>query len=721
MHSRCVLAAIILAASFPSASAQVPVGSEFRWACCRAGNALQIRQSAAMDTRGDFVLTWPREISGPPRNDDVLAQRFSWGEAKGDLFTVNSYTPGLQNADAVAIDDAGNFVVAWQSDSGDGSGYAVIAQRFDRSGNRRGGEFVVNTTTALEQGGPAVAVEPAGGFVIAWTSRDQNDYGIFAQRFDASGDRRGGEFQVNTTATGLQNFPSVDMDGAGNFVVVWQSGGTYGVRGQRFAASGVRLGAEFEVHAAFPATVSSAGPSIARSRDDGSFVVSWYGTVPGSNGFDVFARRFDTAGTPLGSEFRINVYTTADQWLPSVAMSSGRSFVVAWTSLGQDGDYGGIFARRFDSSGAGGPEFRVNSYTTGHQYAVSIAGDRAGRFVVGWHSNFVPQSLAGAWGRRYAVGLVGTALEVDGAPAPTSDGNGVLEPGEAVGVWPSWLNANAGPATFTGTASSFSGPGAPGDPSYTIVDASADYGTVAAGGTGRCALTTFDCYGLGISVPSARPAAHWDTTFREQIAPSALDGARTWTLHVGDSYGDVPRSSPFYRFVEILLHNGVTTGCAAGAYCPSTPVTREQMAVFALVAKEGAGYTPPGCVPPNFFADVPETSPFCRYVEELVNRGVVTGCGNGNYCPAAAVSREQMAVFMLRVLEPSLTPAACAAPGPFGDVPASSPFCPWIQELAARGVVAGCGGGNYCPTDPVTREQMSVFIGVTFRLALYAP
>jgi hypothetical protein len=52
----------------------------------------------------------------------------------------------------------------------------------------------------------------------------------------------------------------------------------------------------------------------------------------------------------------------------------------------------------------------------------------------------------------------------------------------------------------------------------------------------------------------------------------------------------------------------------------------------------------------------------------------------------------------------------------FGDVPASSPFCPWIEELARRGVVAGCGGGNYCPNTAISRGEMSVFLVGTFSL-----
>ena len=79
-----------------------------------------------------------------------------------------------------------------------------------------------------------------------------------------------------------------------------------------------------------------------------------------------------------------------------------------------------------------------------------------------------------------------------------------------------------------------------------------------------------------------------------------------------------------------------------------------------------------------------------------------------------------MAVFVLRTLDPALNPPACAPPI-FNDVPATSAFCRWIEELARRGVVTGCGGGNYCPTAPVTREQMGVFLSATFGLTLYGP
>ena len=178
---------------------------------------------------------------------------------------------------------------------------------------------------------------------------------------------------------------------------------------------------------------------------------------------------------------------------------------------------------------------------------------------------------------------------------------------------------------------------------------------------------------------------------------------------------DVPPAHGFRPFVTTLARNGVTAGCGGGNYCPDSPVTRAQMAVFLLVAREGTDYAPPACVTPQF-ADVPCSSPFAPWINELAARGVTGGCGGGNYCPEFSVSREQMAVFLLSTLEPpGYVPPPCSA-ATFGDVPCSSPFARWIYELVARGITGGCGGGSYCPVSPVTRGQMAVFLVTTFGL-----
>ncbi len=94
------------------------------------------------------------------------------------------------------------------------------------------------------------------------------------------------------------------------------------------------------------------------------------------------------------------------------------------------------------------------------------------------------------------------------------------------------------------------------------------------------------------------------------------------------------------------------------------------------------------------------------------------GCGGANYCPSAPVTREQMAVFLLRTREgAAYVPPACTVPL-FVDVPCSSVFAPWVNELVRRGITAGCGPGLFCPTSPNTRAQMAVFLTATFGLAL---
>jgi hypothetical protein len=305
-----------------------------------------------------------------------------------------------------------------------------------------------------------------------------------------------------------------------------------------------------------------------------------------------------------------------------------------------------------------------------------------------------------------AAAVAPVALAVDTA------GNSVLEPNELAILAPTWRNVGTSPVTLTGATSAFTGPAGP---VYTNPDNAASYGTIGVAAQASCS-TTGNCYSVQAATAN-RPITHWDGTILEVVTPIQFTD-KTWTVHIGGSFNDVAISSPFYRFIETILHKDVTGGCSPAQYCPSASTTREQMAVFVLVSKEGAGYSPVACGATPMFTDVPAASPFCRFIEELARRGVVGGCASGLYCPTAPATREQMAVFVLRTLDPALNPPACGTPV-FTDVPAGSPFCRWIEELVRRGVVTGCGTGTYCPTNPVTREQMAVFLAVTFGLTLY--
>ena len=188
---------------------------------------------------------------------------------------------------------------------------------------------------------------------------------------------------------------------------------------------------------------------------------------------------------------------------------------------------------------------------------------------------------------------------------------------------------------------------APGTVFHTV-DGIADFGTISPGALGGCVFAE-NCYEVSLDVPATRPAQHWDGQFRDELSNGVFV---TWALHVGESFPDVPTSNPFYAFVENIFHNGVTGGCPAGNYCPDGTTLRKQMAVFALKAKYGRAYVPPPCA--GVFTDVACPGPFTDWIEDLHAQGVVAGCGAGPiYCPDGAVSRQQMAVFLLRSLQGS--------------------------------------------------------------------
>jgi IPT/TIG domain/S-layer homology domain len=115
------------------------------------------------------------------------------------------------------------------------------------------------------------------------------------------------------------------------------------------------------------------------------------------------------------------------------------------------------------------------------------------------------------------------------------------------------------------------------------------------------------------------------------------------------------------------------------------------------------------------FGDVPCASGFAPWIEAMAAEGITGGCGSGNFCPQNPVRRDQMAVFLLKA-EHGSTYLPPPCASMFPDVPCPSTFANWIEQLAAEMITGGCGSGNYCPDNPNTRGQMAVFITKTFGL-----
>ena len=211
----------------------------------------------------------------------------------GSEFQVNTYTTGSQTMNyaggrrAVAADPSGKFVVVWASDKQDGSNYGVFAQRYDSGGNRLGAEFRVNSYTTANQANPVVASDAAGNFVVVWNSggmKDGSQTGVFGQRFGSAGNKLGGEFQVNSYTTGPQSYAAVAFDGSGNFIVVWRSddqdGDKTGIFGQRYNSSGQRRGTEFQVstYTTSHQRTRVFGSQFVAPDARGNFVVVWQGS-----------------------------------------------------------------------------------------------------------------------------------------------------------------------------------------------------------------------------------------------------------------------------------------------------------------------------------------------------------------------------------------------------------------------------------------------------------
>ena len=270
----------------------------------------------------------------------------------------------------------GSYVVVWSSDGQDFSGWGVYAQRFDSSGNALTGEILVNETESGNEQWARVVSDSSGNFVVTWTSDHSGSNDVYARRFDSSGSDLGAEFRVNTTMANSQQDSSIAMDAAGNFIVVWEGNGTgdsNGVFYRRYNADGTAMDAT-EQRANLSDDGSERDASVAMNAA-GDFVVVW--EEDGRIKFQMFA----SDGTPGTAD---EVYTNTVSSNPDVAMDALGNFVVVYRWNGPSGQ--GIWGHKFNSSGVevgswwrvGPGNFVVNKDHTNP----SISMDDAGNFIV---------------------------------------------------------------------------------------------------------------------------------------------------------------------------------------------------------------------------------------------------------------------------------------------------------------------------------------------------
>ena len=198
-------------------------------------------------------------------------------------------------------------------------------------------------------------------------------------------------------------------------------------------------------------------------------------------------------------------------------------------------------------------------------------------------------------------------------------------------------------------------------------------------------------------------------------SPEALrDLLEYWKTSSASSFADVSGTHWASAWIERLYAAGITGGCGSNPliYCPENSVTRAQMAVFLEKGLHGSSMIPANVTPT--FTDT--SGHWAEdWIEALKNDGITSGCGTGIYCPESTVTRAQMAIFLLKATHgASYSPPP--ATGTFSDVPADYWSAAWIEQLAVEGITSGCAAGVYCPESAVTRAQMAVFLVKAFNL-----
>ena len=358
----------------------------------------QTLPSVAMDANGDYVVAWGDQTARYEYNVDARVYNKAGQAQTGEI--VVGKTIGVPRP-SVAMDANGDFVVTWQVLNSTSYLYGVDAQRYNLAGTAQGSTITLTSGSSRTTMGesPKVAMDSAGDFTIAYQGYDANLLGIFAQRYNSSGVAQGSTFGVNSVTTGSQSGPAIAMDSAGDFVIAWQDGGQAqnpGIYAQRYNSSGVAQGGNTAISTIAPGGVSSPANASVAMEPTGQYVIAWQYTQTASgtgNGFQAIgAQAFDLVGNALTGTIAVSAAANEAQGNPSVAIDSEGDFVVTWAETQGANATGTVIAQRVNASGTligdngGGAQFLPSTQSGDSQTMPKVASDPYGDTVIVWQS-----------------------------------------------------------------------------------------------------------------------------------------------------------------------------------------------------------------------------------------------------------------------------------------------------------------------------------------------
>lgn len=331
---------------------------------------------------------------------------------------VNVFSTDSQNDPDIAMDANGNYVVVWESDTGefifntcyDYGGYngsSIFARIFDSNGMPTSSEILVAAPTfSSSHDDPAISMDANGNFIVVWEAQDLDNCGgyyyssrdlIYGKIFNSNGTAISSDILISEITSVDNEDPDVAMDANGNFVVLWERETYYYsecssnysnypdvIYARTFNAMGVPDGPSFPI--SDQPSVDSDDPAIAMDSD-GNWVAVWETARCNDYYCDVYAKIFDSSNSATSSELLVNT-NTYDNEDVDVAIDSNGDFIVAWEITENYSTYN-VFIRKFNNIGtAQSGEIQVNDTTTDDQDDVRIAMDSDGNFIVVWESDY---------------------------------------------------------------------------------------------------------------------------------------------------------------------------------------------------------------------------------------------------------------------------------------------------------------------------------------------
>ncbi|MEM9737557.1 MAG: hypothetical protein AAF770_00435, partial [Bacteroidota bacterium] len=274
---------------------------------------------------------------------------------------VASYPNGDPIHTAIVTFASGEFAVAWSATGGsDTNSYGVYTQVFANNGTALGAILQANNYTTMAQQVPRLTAIPSTrNYVVTWESeaQDTSGFGTYATVISLDQQIIVSEFLVATSITDNQVSPNVVAFSDASFLIGWDSYdttlGEYLFLGQFFYRNGTKKGLPFTIlgtrgktfHSNFNPIYAEENPPSIQVLANNQFLVVFHNTTSGNA--DVYGQIFSSEGNRLGTTFLINDHLPGDQAYPFVDASSDNCIIVLWTTDGQDGDGQGIYGKSF--------------------------------------------------------------------------------------------------------------------------------------------------------------------------------------------------------------------------------------------------------------------------------------------------------------------------------------------------------------------------------------